>query len=296
MAFLQIGTFLEYFDVMLYVHMSVLLNNLFFPKTDPTAAYFFSALAFCSTYVLRPFGALLFGYIGDKYGRQPTVYITMMLTGFSCLVIMYLPTHAEIGIAASIIVTLCRMLQGLSSLGEVVAARIYAVETLKPPTSYVVAEFLSDLSSVGSFAALAVASSMLFTSGNNWRSVFGIALMVAFFGAIARTKLRETPEFIDMNHLYKQALENGDKKEAARVKKLIKKDDTEKVHEGYKTAVMYLLTQLKWPAVFYFVYMYSGNLLQDVYKYTPEQVIHQNLIVSLIQLGIGFCFTFSYIL
>lgn len=73
---LSIGTFLEYFDLMLYVHMAVLLNDLFFPKTDPFTASLISAGAFCSSYVLRPVGALLFGYIGDKIGRRVTVVIT----------------------------------------------------------------------------------------------------------------------------------------------------------------------------------------------------------------------------
>ena len=65
---LQVGTFLEYFDLMLYVHMAVLLNDLFFPKYDSHTAALLTAFAFCSTYVLRPFGALLFGYIGDHIG------------------------------------------------------------------------------------------------------------------------------------------------------------------------------------------------------------------------------------
>ncbi|WP_342267402.1 hypothetical protein [Candidatus Tisiphia endosymbiont of Empis tessellata] len=67
---LSIGTFLEYFDLMLYVHMAVLLNELFFPKTDPHTATLLSAAAFCSTYLLRPFGALIFGWIGDNVGRK----------------------------------------------------------------------------------------------------------------------------------------------------------------------------------------------------------------------------------
>ncbi len=76
---LQIGTFLEYFDLMLYVHMAVLLNELFFPKTDPHTAALLSAFAFCSTYVLRPFGALIFGWIGDNIGRKSTVVITTIM-------------------------------------------------------------------------------------------------------------------------------------------------------------------------------------------------------------------------
>ena len=80
---LQVGTFLEYFDLMLYVHMAVLLNELFFPKTDPHTAALISAFAFCSTYVFRPFGALIFGWIGDNIGRRPTVIITTMMMSIS---------------------------------------------------------------------------------------------------------------------------------------------------------------------------------------------------------------------
>jgi MFS family permease len=63
---LSIGTFLEYFDLMLYVHMAVLLNDLFFPKTDPDTAAFVSAAAFCSTYLFRPLGAFIFGWLGEN--------------------------------------------------------------------------------------------------------------------------------------------------------------------------------------------------------------------------------------
>ncbi len=82
---LQIGTFLEYFALMLYFHIAVLLNELFFPKTDPHTAALLSAFAFCSTYVLRPFGALVFGYIGDTFGRKVTVIITTTIISISCM-------------------------------------------------------------------------------------------------------------------------------------------------------------------------------------------------------------------
>ncbi len=77
---------------MLYVHMAILLNDLFFPKTDPHTTSLLAAFAFCSTYVLRPFGALLFGYIGDHIGRKPTVIITTMMMSVSCVIMANLPT------------------------------------------------------------------------------------------------------------------------------------------------------------------------------------------------------------
>ncbi len=116
---LQIGTFLEYFDLMLYVHMAVLLNELFFPKTDPHTAALIAAFAFCSTYVLRPIGALLFGWVGDNIGRKPTVVITTMMMAISCIVMANLPTYAQIGISAAWVITICRIMQGLSAMGEV---------------------------------------------------------------------------------------------------------------------------------------------------------------------------------
>ena len=107
---LQIGTFLEYFDLMLYVHMAVLLNELFFPKTDPHTTALLTAFAFCSTFVLRPFGALLFGWIGDNIGRKTTVVITTMMMSLSCIVMASLPTYEQIGITAAWVITICRIL------------------------------------------------------------------------------------------------------------------------------------------------------------------------------------------
>ena len=105
---LQIGTFLEYFDLMLYVHMAVVLNDLFFPITDPHTAAIVSAFVFCSTYVLRPIGALIFGHIGDTYGRKATVILTTAMMSMSCIVMANVSTYAQIGISAAWIVTICR--------------------------------------------------------------------------------------------------------------------------------------------------------------------------------------------
>ena len=103
---LQIGTFLEYFDLMLYVHMAVLLNEIFFPQYDPFTTSIVTAATFCSTFVFRPIGALIFGRIGDKFGRKPTIVITTAMMAISCLVMANLPTYAQIGITAAWIITI----------------------------------------------------------------------------------------------------------------------------------------------------------------------------------------------
>ncbi len=122
---LSVGTFLEYFDLMLYVHMAVFLNELFFPKADPHTTAIYSATASCSTFVFRPIGAVIFGWLGDNMGRKTTVVITTFIMALSCLTMANLPTYAQIGITASWLVTICRIMQGISSVGEAVGAKLY---------------------------------------------------------------------------------------------------------------------------------------------------------------------------
>lgn len=258
---LQIGTFLEYFDLMLYVHMAVLLNELFFPKTDPHTAALLSAFAFCSTFILRPFGALFFGYLGDHVGRKTTVVITTMLMSISCIIMANLPTYAQIGISAAWILTICRMVQGVASLGEIVGAEIYLTETLPVPLRYPYVSFIAVASVFGTVMALIVAST--FTSFEmNWRIAFWIGSCVAAIGSIARTSLRETPEFVKMMHTKSRLIPDL---------------------KARRTAIVFFVIQCAWPICFYFTYMYCGNVLKAM-GYTAEQVIHQNLAVTIIQL------------
>ena len=193
---LSIGTMLEYFDLMLYVHMAVLLNELFFPKTDPFTASLLAAFAFCSTYVLRPFAALVFGYIGDNIGRKATVIITTGIMSISCLVMANLPTYAQIGIGASWAITICRIIQGMSSMGEMVGAELYLSELIPLPARYSTVSIIAVCSSLGMSAALTIAN-LVNTNGFNWRTAFYCGAVIALIGFFARTKLRETQDFIN---------------------------------------------------------------------------------------------------
>ena len=280
---LQVGTFLEYFDLMLYVHMAVLLNDLFFPKSDPHTTALLTAFAFCSTYVLRPFGALLFGYIGDHIGRKTTVIMTTMMMALSCIIMANLPTYSQIGISAAWIVTGCRIAQGLSSMGEVIGAEIYLTEMIKVPERYPIVASLSLSVALGPAVALGIAG-LVTSNGFNWRMAFWIGACVALVGAVARTRLRETPEFVDMKRRMKNALENARHDGLGKAAELLKSTNPiwkEKVNK--KMFLGYLLVQSGWPVFFYFTYMYCGNMLKTRFGYTPEQVIHQNFNVSLVQ-------------
>ncbi len=279
---LSIGTFLEYFDLMLYVHMAVLLNELFFPKTDPHTTSLLTAFAFCSTFVFRPLGALLFGWLGDQIGRKTTVIITTFMMAFSCLVMANLPTYSQIGIAAAWLVTLCRIVQGMSSMGEVVGAQIYLLEVTKPPIQYPVVASIMIFCNLGGTFALAIAT-LVTTHEFEWRNAFWIGALIAITGIVARTSLRESPEFADARLQIKKTLGPVLDKTNVNLQKL---ENTPMWQEkvSRKTALAYFLMECVWPVSFYFTYSHCANVLRHSFGYTAEQVIHQNFIVSMVNL------------
>lgn len=278
-ALLSIGTFLEYFDLMLYVHMAVLLDELFFPKTDPFTTAILAAFTFSSTYVMRPFGALIFGYIGDHVGRKPTVIITTVMMSISCVIMANLPTYAQIGISASWIITICRMAQGLSTMGEVMGANIYIMEIVKPPIQYPAVALMAICGAIGGSASLAIAS--LSTSYNfNWRTAFWVGAIIAVVGAVARSRLRETHDFTEAKSKANYDLTNNSNNNEFLKNGL---DTSKKVDKKIALSLFYI--ECSWPVCFYIAYMYCGNLLKSSFGYTAEQVIHQNFIVSLVQLA-----------
>lgn len=271
---LSIGTFLEYFDLMLYVHMAVILNELFFPQTDTNSGQLLAAFAFCSTFVFRPIGALIFGYIGDLVGRKIVIIVTTMLMATSCLVITILPPYAQIGITASWLMMLCRVIQGMSSMGELIGAEIYLIETIKTKhLRYTGVSILGIAVCTGSFAALGIAS-LIINFGINWRYAFIFGLTIAVIGIFARTRLQETGEF---SNSMKKLIEAQTKT----VGKILPISN-EKV--PFSQIAAFFLTQSGWPISFYFIYIYCGNILKTSFGYSAEQVIHNNFIVSMFQL------------
>lgn len=272
---LQIGTFLEYFDLMLYVHMAVLLNELFFPQTDPHTAALLSAFAFCSTYVLRPFGALIFGYMGDNIGRKSTVIVTTMMMSLSCIIMANLLTYAQIGITASWLVTLCRIIQGLSSMGEIMGAMIYITEMIKRPLQFQLVSLVALSASIGATFALAI-SSLVTSCGLEWRLAFWIGGGIAVVGSVARTQLRETPEFLAHKKKKEKEREKENLPQSMSSHQIIVKE--EKI---FHNLAAYFATECSYAFAFYLIFIYFNPSLKTL-GYTPPDIILHNLYLSLI--------------
>ncbi|MCC8369161.1 MAG: MFS transporter [Rickettsia endosymbiont of Oxypoda opaca] len=276
---ISIGTFLEHFDLFIYIHMAVLLNELFFPPSNDFAFSINSAIAFCSMYIFAPLSAIVFGWIGDNIGRKSTVVITTMMMAISCFAMANLSTFAQIGITASWIMSICRVIQGISCSSELIGAEIYLSEITKPPLQYPVVAMVGCFGVLGIVTALGVAS--IFTSyGFNWRIVFWVGASIALVGSVARTKLRETPEFADAKRRVKNQIERMNISTESLKENIMFKEKTSVV-----PAIFYFLVQCGWPVCTYFGYIHCGNILKQQFGFTAEQVIHQNFQVSLVHLS-----------
>jgi MFS family permease len=189
-----------------------------------------------------------------------------------------LPTYEQIGITAAYIVTICRIVQGMATMGEVIGADLYITEITKPPIQYPAVTLIAVFGVLGGTVALGVAS-LVTSFGLNWRSAFWLGALVAVIGAVARTRLRETPDFADAKRRIKNAIIKAKHDPDLLNQNVIW---NEKVNK--KTVLSLFFIECSWPVCFYFAYMYCGNILKTTFHFTPEEVIHQNFIVSMIQL------------
>ena len=249
---------------MLYIHMAVLLNELFFPETDPQTASLLAAFALCSTLAFRPLGALIFGWIGDHIGRKPTIIITTGMMAITCIVMANLPTYAQIGISASWIITICRIAQGGSSMGESVGAEIYLTESIQRPACYPAVAFISVSATLGGFFALGFAF-FVTSLGLNWRFAFWGGAAIALIGAVARTRLRETPDFLEMkrkwlkNEIEEMNLE-GDPLHGAEI------NATWKEPVEIKTLMSYFFISCGTALCFYLAFIYFNPILEREFR------------------------------
>lgn len=268
---LSIGTFLEYFDLMLYVHMAVVLNELFFPKDDPVAYQLLTSFTFASTFILRPIGGLIIGWIGDQVGRKATIFITTFIMAASCATMASIGTYAEIGITASIVMIICRVMQGFSSLGEIMGASLYLSETMRSTNKYVACGMLGIAYRIGVLVALCVA--LLAVSTNlNWRFAFWIGAVIALIGVFARVRLRETPEFVDFKRRMKNRAEQVGQDIKIMENSLVYKEKID------KKAMLACILVIPIIAISIYVpYVYLGGFMKDSLGLSSAEVISQNL-------------------
>ncbi|WP_300974460.1 MFS transporter [Sphingomonas sp. LHG3406-1] len=196
-----LGTVFEWYDFFLYGILAALLGKLFFPADNPTAATLASLAAFGAGFGVRPLGALLFGWFGDKVGRKYTFLVTITLMGGATAAIGALPTYAAAGLAAPVLLVLLRLLQGLALGGEYGGAAIYVAEHAPPGKRGQYTSWIQ-VSVVGGFLLCLMvvlvcrhAMSPEQFEAWGWRVPFLISLLLLAISLYIRLKLSESPVF-----------------------------------------------------------------------------------------------------
>ncbi len=197
----SLGTVFEWYDFYLYGSLAAIIAKQFFALLDPTAAFIAALLAFASGFLVRPFGALVFGRLGDMIGRKYTFLVTIMIMGTSTFIVGLLPGYASIGIAAPIILVGLRLLQGLALGGEYGGAATYVAEHAPHGKRGAYTSWIQTTATLGLFLSLIViivVKEMLGDAAFNdwgWRIPFLLSFFLLIISVWIRLSLNETPAF-----------------------------------------------------------------------------------------------------
>jgi MFS family permease len=200
----SLGTVFEWYDFYIYGTLGVILAKQFFSGVNPTAGFIFTLLAFAAGFAVRPFGALVFGRIGDIVGRKYTFLITMTLMGLGTFLIGVLPSYASAGFAAPVILIGLRLVQGLALGGEYGGAATYVAEHAPPGRRGFYTSWIQTTATVGLFMALLVVLGIRTWQGEavfaewGWRIPFLLSAILLAVSIWIRLQLAESPVFAKM--------------------------------------------------------------------------------------------------
>lgn len=200
----SLGTVFEWYDFYLYGTLAVVIGNQFFSALDPASRTIFSLLAFAAGFIVRPFGALVFGRLGDMIGRKYTFLVTILIMGLSTFIVGVLPGYSSIGVAAPIILIGLRMLQGLALGGEYGGAATYVAEHSPQGRRGFYTSWIQTTATVGLLLSLLVilgVRSWLPEKDWNdwgWRIPFLVSIVLLAVSVWIRLSMNESPAFKKM--------------------------------------------------------------------------------------------------
>jgi MFS family permease len=200
----SLGTVFEWYDFYLYGSLAAIIAKQFFAGTDPNTAFIFALLAFAAGFIVRPFGALVFGRLGDMIGRKYTFLVTILIMGTSTFIVGLLPTYASIGIAAPVILISLRILQGLALGGEYGGAATYVAEHAPNDKRGAFTAWIQTTATLGLFLSLMVILGTRTAIGEEafaawgWRVPFLVSVFLLAVSVWIRLSMNESPAFAKM--------------------------------------------------------------------------------------------------
>jgi MFS family permease len=270
------GTFLEWYDFLTFATLAVVFAPLFFPSSDPSTALLASLATFGVGMVVRPIGAAIFGSIGDRIGRRPVFMITITLMGIATVCVGFLPTYAQIGIWAPILLVSLRLLQGLSAGGEIGGSAVYLTEHAGDSNRGIKTSFLQLMGPLGilvSTLQIALLQNYLtpeeFLSWG-WRVPFWISLILLLIAFKARMALEETPIYLQLSKVAAQS--------KSPLRENLKDPETRK-----RMFLLFFCISAGGAVLFFCVQVYTSIFLKTSVK-LPSQLVDQLSIYATIAL------------
>lgn len=200
-----VGTFVEWFDYASYGFLATIIATVFFPKSDATTGLLAAYAVFAISFVVRPIGAAIWGHFGDKVGRRNTLSLSILIMSISTFAIAFLPTYAQIGIWAPLLLLASRLVQGFAASGEYAGASAFLAEYAPAHrrgffTSFVPASEAAGLLAGSIFVAIlhaVMSADQLHSFG--WRLPFLLAAPFGIIGRYIRVRLEDTPKFRELS-------------------------------------------------------------------------------------------------
>lgn len=200
----SLGTVFEWYDFYLYGSLAAIIAKQFFSGLDAGSAFIFALLAFAAGFIVRPFGALVFGRLGDMIGRKYTFLVTIVIMGLSTFIVGLLPSYASIGVAAPVILIALRMLQGLALGGEYGGAAVYVAEHAPHHKRGAYTAWIQTTATLGLFLSLMVILGVRTSIGEvafadwGWRIPFIVSILLLGVSVYIRMSMNESPAFQKM--------------------------------------------------------------------------------------------------
>ena len=200
----SLGTVFEWYDFYLYGSLAAIIAKQFFSGLDAGSAFIFALLAFAAGFIVRPFGAIFFGRLGDMIGRKYTFLVTILIMGLSTFIVGILPTYASIGVAAPVILIVLRLLQGLALGGEYGGAATYVAEHAPMGKRGAYTSWIQTTATLGLFLSLMVILGTRTIIGEaafadwGWRVPFIVSILLLAVSVYIRLSMNESPAFAKM--------------------------------------------------------------------------------------------------
>ncbi|WP_031464391.1 MFS transporter [Sciscionella sediminilitoris] len=218
-----IGNFVEWFDFGVYGYLAPIISAKFFPSEDATAGLLSTFAVFGVAFFVRPLGAVIFGRIGDRFGRRRSLSIVVITMSSATALCGALPGYAQVGVLAPVLLLILRLVQGLSAGGEYAGAATMVVEFAPRERRGFYVSALSVTTFLASIAGVALTALLTTSTGTEamaswgWRVLFAVSLPLGLVGLYLRTKVTETPEFVALSE--RRQVDNAPIRDALRTQR-----------------------------------------------------------------------------